>query len=139
MEASRSQYYNAYAAIMKITLRDGDATAEEKDFLQSFGKKLGISSSEYFELVDTYMEYVITAPYTYNERLESLFKLSEIVDGDDRLNIKYKEKWLKRIAIAIGFDPSNVKYIVAKSLDLFKGSKNLDMETYKEGIKNIMY
>ncbi|MDO5979545.1 hypothetical protein [Flavivirga spongiicola] len=139
MEESRSEYFKAYAAIMKITLRDGDASEEEKDFLQSFGKKLGVSSSEYFELVDTYMEYEITAPYTYNERLESLYKLTEIVYNDDGLNKTLKEKWLKRMAIAIGFDPSNIKYVVAKSFDLFNDTKNLDLKTYKESIKNIMH
>ncbi len=139
MEASRSAYFKAYAAIMKITLRDGDASEGEKDFLQSFGRKLEISSSEYFELVETYMDYEITAPYTYNQRLESLYKLAKIVYNDGDLSKELKEKWLKRIAIAIGFDPSNIKYVVAKSFDLLRNAKNLDMETYKEGIKSIMH
>lgn len=49
-EDYRSQYFDASVAIMKITLRDGDVTAEEKGFLKGFGRKLGITSSEYFEL-----------------------------------------------------------------------------------------
>ncbi len=136
---SRSQYFEAYAAIMKITLRDGEVSDDEKSFLQHFGKKLGVTPQEYFELIenDLYMSYDISAPYLYNDRLESLYHISKIVHEDD-LTINIKEKWLKRVAVAIGFDPSNVKYTVGKSIDLFKTHNDLSLETFKDGIKNIM-
>lgn len=50
-------------------------------------------------------------------------------DGD--MPGKIRTKWLERMGKAIGFDPSNVKYIVAKSLDLIKAG--IDLEGYKEG------
>ncbi len=139
MSNSRSVYFEAFASIMKITLRDNDATDEEKAFLQHFGKKLGVTSSEYFELIDDnmYMKYEIKAPYLYNQRLESLYKITQIVDVDN-LSKAAKTKWLNRVAIAIGFDPSNVKYIVGKSLDMFNVNNGLTLEDYKDGIKNIM-
>ena len=139
MSDSRSAYFEAFASIMKITLRDNDATDEEKSFLQHFGRKLGVTSAEYFELIDDdmYMKYEITAPYMYNQRLESLFKITQIVDGDN-LPKATKEKWLNRMAIAIGFDPSNVKYVIGKSLDMFNANKNLTLDDFKDGIKNIM-
>ncbi|MFI1743088.1 hypothetical protein [Thalassobellus sediminis] len=139
MSNSRSIYFEAFASIMKITLRDNNATDEEKSFLQHFGKKIGVTSSEYFELIDgnMYMEYEIKAPYMYNQRLESLYKITQIVH-EDNLSKTTKEKWLKRVATAIGFNPSNVKYVVGKSLDMFNASNNLTLEDYKNGIKNIM-
>ncbi|WP_298551557.1 hypothetical protein [uncultured Algibacter sp.] len=139
MSNSRSIYFEAFASIMKITLRDDNATDEEKVFLQHFGKKLGVTSTEYFELIDDnlYMKYEIKAPYLYNKRLESLYKITQIVD-EDNLSKATKEKWLNRVVIAIGFDPSNVKYVVGKSLDMFNTNKDLTLEEYKDGIKNIM-
>ncbi len=140
MSNSRSIYFEAFASIMKITLRDNNATDEEKSLLQHFGRKLGVTSSEYFELIDDnmYMKYEIKAPYLYNQRLESLYRIAQIVHKDDTISKLMKEKWLYRMGIAIGFDPSNIKYVVGKSLDMFNTNKDLTLEDYKDGIKNIM-
>ncbi len=140
MSNARSTYFEAFASIMKITLRDNDATDEEKSFLQHFGKKLGVTSSEYFELNDDnmYMEYEIKAPYLYSQRLESLYRITQILHEDDAISKLMKEKWLCRMGIAIGFDPSNIKYVVGKSLDMFTANNVLTLEGYKDGIKNIM-
>ncbi|WP_299886885.1 hypothetical protein [uncultured Lacinutrix sp.] len=132
---SKSQYYDAYAAVMKITLRDNNASDEEKQYLQAFGKKLGITDSEYFEVIESYMEFDIVAPYTYNSRLENFYTLTTVVAEDHKMPHKDQVKWLGRMATAMGFNPSNVKYIVAKSLDLINAGK--DMNAYKEGIKGI--
>ncbi len=131
----KSEYYDAFAAIMKITLRDGNATEEEKHFLQVFGRKLGITESEYFEIKDSYMNFEIVAPYTHNSRLESFYKIVEIVYNDDSTKAKAKTEWLERMGVALGFNPSNITYIVAKSLDVFENEINL--ESYKEAIKSM--
>lgn len=56
---NRSEYYSVLGQIMKITLKDGDATKEEQRVLQAFGKKLGLTSSEYFDLLETYDRYEV--------------------------------------------------------------------------------
>ncbi len=132
---SKSTYYDAFTAIMKITLRDGNVSEEESTFLQVFGKKLGITSSEYIEIKKNYIEFDIIAPYTYKQRYESLYKVLEIVYNDNTMHGENRIKWLERFAIAIGFDPSNVKYIIAKSIDLFDAGS--DFDTYKEGLDNL--
>lgn len=132
---SKSQYYDAYAAVMKITLRDNNASEEEKQYLQAFGKKLGITDSEYFDIIERYMEFEIVAPYTYNSRLENFYTLAKTVNDDNKMTVDVEVKWLERMATAMGFNPSNVKYIVAKSLDLINAGK--DMDAYKEGIKGM--
>lgn len=134
MSDTNSQYFDAYAAIMKITLRDGDATNEEQQFLQRLGKKLGVTSEEYFELIESYLRYKITAPYTYDERLESMYRLSEIVYNDEILSNELKENWLQRMGIAIGLDPSYVANIVSKSLEFFKSSQSQKFKDYKSVI-----
>ncbi|TXG39229.1 hypothetical protein [Seonamhaeicola maritimus] len=140
MSISRSTYFEAFASIMKITLRDNNATDEEKSLLQHFGRKLGVTSSEYFELIDDnmFMRYEIEAPYMYNQRLESLYRITKIVYEDVDISKLMKEKWLYRMGIAIGFDPSNIKYVVGKSLDMFNANNGLTLEDYEDGIKNIM-
>lgn len=132
---SKSQYYDAYAAVIKITLRDNNASENEKEYLQAFGKKLGITPKEYFEIIESYMEFDIVAPYTYNSRLENFYTLTSVVNDDNKMPENDQVKWLERMATAMGFNPSNVKYIVAKSLDLINEGK--DLEAYKNGLKNM--
>ncbi|WP_298754590.1 hypothetical protein [uncultured Psychroserpens sp.] len=133
--SAKSKYFEAYAAVMKITLRDGDASEEEKGFLQVFGKKIGITSSEYFDISENYMSYKIIAPYTFDERKEALYKITEIIYGENLMFNSTRITWLERMAIAMGFDPSNVKDIVAKSLALIR--EGCDLESYKDEIKKI--
>ena len=133
--STKSPHYDAYVAVMKITLRDNNASEEEKQYLQPFGKKLGITPSEYFEIIETYMDHEIVPLYTYNERLENFYNLMEVVYNDKNIQGSSQEKWLMRMATAMGFNPSNVKYIVAKSIDLFNAG--VDLDTYKAGIKNM--
>ncbi|WP_299275398.1 hypothetical protein [uncultured Psychroserpens sp.] len=133
--STKSKYYEAYAAVMKITLRDGDASEEEKSFLQVFGKKIGITSSEYFDISENYMSHKIVAPYTYEERMEALYKIVEIIYSEKTMMKSTRITWLERMAIAIGFDPSYAKDIITKSLELFR--ECCDLEFYKTEIKKI--
>ncbi|WP_298902597.1 TerB family tellurite resistance protein [uncultured Psychroserpens sp.] len=132
----KSQYHDAFAAIMKITYRDGNASETEQLFLKHLSNKLGISENEYDTINNTYMNYDIVAPYLHQQRVEHFYKVVEVVYSDKYIDGDKQTKWLTRMATAMGFDPSNVKYIVAKSLDLF--NDNCDFESYKEGIDNMM-
>ncbi|WP_298511090.1 TerB family tellurite resistance protein [uncultured Kordia sp.] len=132
---SRSQYHDAFSAIMKITFRDGDTTEDEKVFLKYLATKLGISDAEYKIISDNYMDQAIEAPYTYNERLENFYKVVQVIYEDKDIEGKNQSMWLERMAKAMGFNPSNVQYIVAKSLTLFRDGT--DLAAYKEAIKNM--
>ncbi|WP_282043619.1 hypothetical protein [Winogradskyella flava] len=132
----RSEYYTIFGSIMKITLKDGNSTKEEERILQAFGKKLGLSSSEYFDLLESYDKFKITPLHTRKARLENFYRVVDVVynNTDD---LKNQIKWLERMGIAMGFNPSNIKYIVLKSLDLFKSGEAISESVYVEEINTM--
>ncbi|WP_298898322.1 TerB family tellurite resistance protein [uncultured Psychroserpens sp.] len=133
---SKSQYHDAFAAIMKITFRDGNASEKEKLFLKHLANKLELSDAEYNTISNTYMSYDIVAPYLHQHRVSHFYNVVKVIHSDRSIEGEEQTKWLTRMATAMGFDPSNVKYIVAKSLDLF--DDNCDFDSYKEEIDNMM-
>ncbi len=132
---SKSKYHYQFGAVVKITLRDGDVSQEEKTFLNHLAKKLEIPSDEYDYIMENYLSFPLEPTNTHNERLESMYTLTQLISDDATITGNKQTLWLERMAKAVGFTPSNVKYIVAKSLDVIEGS--IDLETYKNEIKNI--
>lgn len=132
----KSQYHEALMGIMKITYRDGDISEKEKQFMKRLSTKLGISNSEYEVIVKTYMSHQIKAPNLHSQRVDNFYNVVKVIHSDKEIGDKEQTLWLTRMATAMGFDPSNVKYIVGKSLDLF--DKGCDLETYKLGMKTMM-
>ena len=133
---ARNEYFTIFGSIMNITLKDGDSTKEEERILQAFGKKLGLSSSEYFDLLESYDKFKVTNLHTRQARLENFYRVVDVVynNTDDEKN---QAKWLERMGIAMGFNPSNIKYIVQKSLDLFKSGETISESVYIEEINTM--
>ncbi len=124
-----------FAAIVRVALSDGKIVEEEKLFLKRLAKKLSIDEVTYNEILANPTNYPINPPTTYNRRLERLFDLVRMVYVD--LEIKEKQiSMLERIAIGLGFAPSNVEFIVQKALQLI-GDGVLDVDTFSEEIKNM--
>ncbi len=130
-----STYHYQFGAVVKITLRDGQVSEEEKIFLSHLAKVLGISEAEYDHIMQNYLTYPLEPTTTHNERLESMYTLTKLISEDETISGEQQTLWLERMAKAIGFTPGNVKYIVAKSLAVI--NKGLELGTYKEEIKNI--
>ncbi len=132
---SESTYHYQFGAVVKITLRDGEVSEEEKSFLGHLAKILGISAEEYNHIIQNYLTYPLEPTTTHNERLESMYTLTKLISNDKTISGEQQTIWLERMAKAVGFTPGNVKYIVAKSLAVI--NKGLELGTYKEEIKNI--
>ncbi|AXT63016.1 TerB family tellurite resistance protein [Aquimarina sp. AD10] len=132
---SKSTYHYQFGAVVKITLRDGEISEEEKAFLAHLAETLGVSREEYDHIIQNYLTYPLDPNNTYNERLESMYTLTKLISEDSTITGEQQTIWLERMAKAIGFTSGNVKYIVAKSLAVIE--KGIDQETYKDEIKNI--
>ncbi|WP_299212383.1 TerB family tellurite resistance protein [uncultured Aquimarina sp.] len=132
---SESTYHYQFGAVVKVTLRDGEVSQEEKTFLDHLAKVLGISGEEYDHIMQNYLTYSLEPTTTYNERLESMYTLTKLISEDETISGEKQTLWLERMAKAIGFTPGNVKYIVGKSLAVIE--RGIDQETYKEEIRNI--
>ena len=123
-----------FAAIVRVALTDGVIKPEEKAFLERLAKSLEISQEEYEEILDNPLKFQINPPYLYIQRLERLYDLARMVYADEELGIGQRNLLLK-FAIALGFTPSNVSYIVDKALSLL--ALHVDLDTFLFEMQNM--
>ena len=116
-----------FSAIVRVAMENGHLSPEEKTFLDKLAKQLEISEDEYQEIIANPLKYPINPPYLHVHRLERLYDLSRMVYADHILGPKQKEI-LTRFALALGFTPGNVHYIVDKALSLLV--LNVDLDTF---------
>ncbi len=119
-----------FSAIVRVATADGDLSSEERAFLDKLAARLEISPAEYEEILENPLKYPINPPYSYAHRLERLYDLSRMVYVDHVLGPKQKEI-LTRFALALGFTPGNVDYIVDKALSLLVMGVDLDTFTFE--------
>ena len=123
-----------FSSIVRLALADGILAPEEKNFLDKLATKLEISTTEYEEILTNPAIYPINPPYLYTQRLERLYDLTRMVHIDNHLGDK-QELILKKIAVGLGFTPSNVNYIIAKALSLV--DKKVDFDTFVYEMQNM--
>lgn len=123
-----------FAAIVRVAMDDGIITPEEQAFLDRLARNLDISEDKYQIILKDYQSHPINPPLSYDRRLERLYDLARMVhvdhiegDGQDLL--------LKKIGVGLGFQTSNVKYIVDKALTLV--SEGVDLDTFTEEMKHM--
>ncbi len=119
-----------FSAMVRVAMTDGAVSDVEKAFLQKLAAKLEISADEYEEIMENPMKYPINPPYLYSQRLERLYDLARIVQVDHHLGDR-QEVMLRKFALALGFTPGNVNYIVDKALTLVEEKVDLDTFTYE--------
>lgn len=119
-----------FSSIVRVAVADGILHPEEKEFLDKLAIRLDISDLEYEEILANPSKYPINPPYLHTQRLERLYDLARMVHADHVLDDK-QEIMLRKIGIGLGFTPSNVNYIVAKSLSLLDKKVDLDAFIYE--------
>jgi len=119
-----------FASIVRVAMENNHLSSEEKLFLDKLAKQLEISDEDYKEILDNPFKYPINPPYLHVQRLERLYDLSRMVYADHVLGPKQKEI-LTRFALALGFTPGNVNYIVDKALSLLVLGVDLDTFLYE--------
>jgi len=123
-----------FSAIVRVAITDGNVSEEEKHFLQKLAITLEISKEEFEEILENPLKYPINPPYLYVQRLERLYDLARMVRVDHQLGDK-QDTLLRKFAIALGFTPSNVNYIVDKALSLI--DKKVDGDTFVYEMQNM--
>lgn len=123
----KSRNKGHFSAIVRVATADGDMSPEERLFLDKLAKQLEISKDEYEEIMENPMKYPINPPYLYTQRLERLYDLSRMVFADHILGQRQKDI-LQKFALALGFTPGNVSFIVDKALSLLV--QNVDLDTF---------
>ncbi|GAB5475648.1 MAG: hypothetical protein Mars2KO_37470 [Maribacter sp.] len=135
MDKEKNQYHNEFAALVKITMRDGDATESEKGFLSHLATKLGMSTSEYEGVMANYLSYPLETIPTNKMKLENLYTLTQLVCEDDSITGDEQKSWLERMGKGMGFTHQNVSYIADKSIKMMQ--EGADLDAFVDGIVNI--
>jgi len=130
----RKRNKDHFASIVRMALSDDVITKTEKNFLDRLASKLNISEDDYKKILKDYETHPINAPVSYDERLERLYDLAQMVWAD-KIRRKDEVKLLRKFCVALGFHAVNVKYITKKALELVKQEVDLDQFIY--GIKNM--
>ena len=123
-----------FAAIVRVAMDDGIITEEEQTFLDRLARNLDISEGEYKQILKDYQSHPINPPTSYDNRLERLFDLARMVYAD-HIKGDHQVVLLRKIAVGLGFNPDNVKYVVDKALTLV--SNGVDLDTFVEEIKKM--
>lgn len=126
----KSRNKGHFSAIVRVAMTDGNVSEQEKQFLEKLATKLEITQDEFEEILENPLKYPINPPYLYSQRLERLYDLGRMVHVDHHLGDK-QEILLKKFAIALGFTPANVNYIVDKALTLIDRKVDLDTFVYE--------
>jgi hypothetical protein len=126
----KSRNKGHFSAIVRVALADGVMVAEEKAFLDKLAHKLEISKDEYEEILENPLKYPINPPTMHVQRLERLYDLGRMVHVDHQLGDK-QDMMLRKLALALGFTPGNVNYIVDKALSLIDHKADLDTFVYE--------
>ncbi|WP_055436045.1 TerB family tellurite resistance protein [Lacinutrix algicola] len=123
-----------FASIVRVAMDDGIISDEEKTFLDRLARNLDIGENDYKTILKDYQSHPINPPTSYDSRLERLFDLSRMVYVD-HIKGDHEEVLLRKIAVGLGFNPENVKYVIDKALTLV--SNGVDLDTFTEEIKGM--
>ena len=127
----RNRNKGHFSAIVRVALSDGALSPEEKKFLDKLAIKLEISQAEYEEILANPLKYPVIPPLLHTRRLERLYDLARMVYTDEHVMAEKEQELLTRFALALGFTPGNVNYIVDKALKLVDHKVDLDTFTYE--------
>jgi uncharacterized tellurite resistance protein B-like protein len=123
-----------FSAIVRVAVADGKISPEEQAFLDKLALHLEISETEYTDILKNPLKYPINPPYLYLQRLERLYDLTRMVHIDHHLGDK-QDSLLRRLALALGFTPGNVNYIVDKAFSLV--DRKVDIDTFIFEMQNM--
>lgn len=131
----RNRNKGHFSAIVRVALSNGEISKEEQHFLDKLAIKLEISKAEYEEILDNPLKYPVNPPLMYSHRLERLYDLARMVYADEHVIAEKEHNLLSRFALALGFTPGNVSYIVDKALKLV--DMNIDLDTFINEMKHM--
>ncbi len=123
-----------FASIVKLAMADDVITEGEQDLLESLAKRLDISAEEYKKIVKNPDKYPINPPVSYDERIERLYNLTQMIYADDEVS-KDEVSVLKRVVVGLGFPQDNAEKVSDEALHLVMNEN--DLEDFIKAIKRV--
>ncbi len=123
-----------FANIVRLALTDNIITEGEQKLLDRLAKRLGIHKEEYKDIVKNHHKYPINPPVSYNERIERLYNLTQMIYADDKVNSS-EVFLLRRIVVGLGFPQDNAEKVSDEAIHLVMNNDNL--EDFMRAIKRV--
>ncbi|MBT8234667.1 MAG: TerB family tellurite resistance protein [Bacteroidia bacterium] len=114
-----------FASLASLAAVDGEVNPEEKRVLDRFAYKMGISESEYKEVMKKENKYPFNPSNSLEERLERLHDLFRIIFADHDIDDE-EMILLKKYALGLGFPDKKADRIIEKSVAIFSGRIDFD-------------
>lgn len=114
-----------FASIVKLALADEYLADYEQKMLNRLAKKLNITDVEVKDITKNPDNYPINPPVSYDERIERLFNLTNMIFADDEA-VKEEAQTLQKIAVGLGFPSDNAEKVVDEAIHLVMNNNDLD-------------
>ncbi|NCT19501.1 MAG: hypothetical protein COZ75_10560 [Flavobacteriaceae bacterium CG_4_8_14_3_um_filter_34_10] len=129
---NRARKLGHFSALVNTALLDGPLKLEEEILLLRFARRFDITELEYNEILKNPKKYPIQPPNSSEVRLKQLHDLLVIIFSDHYID-EDEASFLRKYAIAIGFNSIDAEAIVNKSIKIFSGG--LDFEDFEYLLK----
>ena len=113
---------------------DGMITDEEQQLLNHMSESLKIQKEEYQQILENPDAFPINPPVGYDERVERLFYLTEMIYVDEEI-VGDEVDLLQKIALGLDFPKDNIEKICDKAIHLI--INNYTLEEFNSKIKEI--
>lgn len=123
-----------FAYLVKIAKVDDVITEGEEKLLKRAALLLEIPDAKYKEILKNPSGYSLDTPYSYDERIERLYRLTQMIYADDTADI-HEVNVLKKAIVALGFPTENVDKIASEAVHLVMNDN--DLESFSKAIKNV--
>lgn len=123
-----------FANIVKLALADEKLDDSESQLLEKLAKTFQIEEEKYQDILNNADKYAIRPPNSYDERIERLYKLSQMIFADDEVT-GAEMIVLRRVAIGLGFPIDNVEKVCDEAVHLTLNEN--DLEEFTEAIKSV--
>ena len=123
-----------FANIVKLALIDGIITDDEQELLSRLSESLEIKGKDYQKILENPDAFPINPPVGYDERVERLFNLTEMIYVDEEI-VGDEVDLLHKIAAGLGFPSERIEKICDKAIHLI--INNYSLEEFNSKIKEI--
>ncbi|MDD2305614.1 MAG: hypothetical protein PHP53_13015 [Prolixibacteraceae bacterium] len=121
---SRKQDKEHFGHLIQIAMADGKIETSELEMLHKFGGKLGLTTQEVDDLLETSKKSAYVPPYEFEKRFGQLYDVIKMVFADGKID-NNEMRLATGIALKSGFTEQEIPVLLAL---LISGIKNGDNE-----------
>jgi len=121
---SRKQDKEHFGHLIQIAMADGKIETSELEMLHRFGGKLGLTTQEVDDLLETSKKSAYVPPYEFEKRFGQLYDVIKMVFADGKID-NNEMRLATGIALKSGFTEQEIPVLLAL---LISGIKNGDNE-----------